>query len=92
MGLGVLVGNKLTMGQQCAFMAKKANSILGYVIKSVVSRSMEVFFPHNCDPMRPLLEYCIQVRVPQFKRSAALLEKEQWRTTNMTRGLKHHPY
>ncbi|PKU47476.1 rna-directed dna polymerase from mobile element jockey-like [Limosa lapponica baueri] len=40
--LGVLVDNGMTMSQQCALVAKKANGILGYIRKSVTSRSRVV--------------------------------------------------
>ena len=43
--LGVLVDDRLTMSQQCLLFAKKADGILGCIMKSVASRTREVLLP-----------------------------------------------
>jgi len=87
-GLGVLVDDKLTMSQQRVLVAKKANGILGGIKKSVASRSREVFLPFYTAPVRPHLEYCALFWAPNFKKDKELLERVQWRTMRMMRGLE----
>jgi len=90
--LGVLVGDSLTMIQQCALAAKKANGILRCIKKSVASRSREVLLALYTALVRPHLEYSVQFWAPQFKNDEELLDRVQRRAIRMMRGLEHLSY
>jgi len=77
--LGMLVDGKLSMAQQCALAAQKANCTLGCIKRSVASRSREGILPLCSALVRPHLESCMQLWSPQHRTDMELSERGQRR-------------
>ncbi|PKU41698.1 hypothetical protein llap_7990 [Limosa lapponica baueri] len=72
--LGVSVDEKLNMMQQHVLVDHKANCIMGCIQITRVSRLREMVLSFYSAPVRPHLEYCVQLWSPQHKKNMDMLE------------------
>src|SRR6218665_1705252 len=90
--LGVIMNRSAKPSRQCAEASKKANSNLGMIRRTIVSRDKDTILRLYKTLVRPQLEYCIQVWSPCLKQDMEKLEKVQRRATKMIQGYKYLSY
>jgi hypothetical protein len=66
--LGVLVDKSLKFSEQCNVVASRANSQLGMIKRTIVSRDKGIITKLYKALVRPKLEYCVQAWRPFFKK------------------------
>ena len=80
---------KWNMSEQSALAAKRANGSIGCIRRKVASRSREVILPLYSAPVRPCLQYRVQLWAPQHNRDTDILETVEGRVTKTINGLEH---
>ena len=90
--VGVIVSNDCKPSKQCLAAAKKANSTLGRMARSVTYRDKFVWIGLYKTYVRPILEYCVQAWRPWLAKDIKVLEDVQRRAVRQVRGLKGSCY
>src|SRR6218665_1954564 len=90
--LGVIMHRSAQPSRQCAEASKKANSTLGMIRWTIVTRDKDTILRLYKTLVRPQLEYCIQVWSPYLKKDMEKLEKVQRRATKMIQDYKYISY
>ena len=62
--LGVLVNNTLTWNEHITSSVQKANSVIAWISRTLISRSVEVMLPIYKTIVRPHVEYAVQLWSP----------------------------
>ena len=72
--LGVQVSSDLRPRKQCIEARNRANRLLGFITRSIKSRSGEVILKLYLALLRPHLDYAVQFWSPYYRMDIGLLE------------------
>ena len=90
--LGVIINSDLRLRKQCLEARNKANRVLGFIFRSVKSRSPEVILKLYLALVRPHLDYAVQFWSPHYRKDINLIESVQRRMTKRIQGMRDIPY
>src|SRR6218665_2505909 len=82
---GLIMHRSAKPSRQCAEASKKANSTLGMIRRTIVTRDKDKILRLYKTLVRPQLEYCIQVWSPYLQQDMEKLEKVKRATKNDSR-------
>ena len=84
--LGIYITSNLSRSMQANKCANKANSVLGFIRRTVGPKNAELFSKLYKSLVRPILEYCSPVWCPHLKKDSNTLEKVQRRASKCALG------
>ena len=90
--MGVWVSSDLRPRKQCLETRNRANMVLGFIARSIKSRSGEVILNLYLALVRSHLDYAIQFWSPYYRMDIGLLESVQRRMTKMIEGIRNFSY
>ena len=90
--LGVEIDHSFKFSRQAHIACKKANKILGMILRNLTAKTTDTILPLYRGLVRPHLEYAIQFWQPFLKKDIIQLEKVQWRVTRCVQNLRLYDY
>ena len=90
--LGVYISNDAKPSVQCQQSYLKANRMLGFVKRNIISRNPSILLNLYKSFVRPHLEYCSPAWSPHYKKDKELLERVQHRFTRLFSHLRQLDY
>jgi len=90
--LGVYISNDAKPSVHCQQIYLKANRMLGFVKRNIISRHPSILLNMYKSFVRPHLEYCSPAWSPHYQKDKELLQRVQHRFTRMFRHLRQLDY